>query len=369
MVSEIVLNGAGAMMQAGCLGSASCDDGEPCTFDYCLANGCQSVFSDFGDVAGPGGTCGPNGTVDLLDILGILDGFQGEFADGCGEHNLDLAGPGGSCGPDGGIDLVDILAVLDAFANVSSCCEFPLGACCIDVVCHDEMAALECTNSGGFYQGDDTNCATTECVSPEKEFEVQCDVSIPDNNAGGVSCELTVPDDGTTVGDLDVGLYITHTWQGDLEVILEHVDTGTTATLINRVGVGPCSTTFGYDANDFGSQDNPLWLDDEAVTPINPYDGCPDATQRSAGVALPSKDMGLVDMRGASSRRPGGTSAAGAGTGINGYAGPASPETPLSVFDGLNKAGVWRVTVIDHAAQDLGVLRNFVLAFYNEPGQ
>ena len=48
--------------------------------------------------------------------------FQGIFAAGCDEHNIDIAGPGGSCGGDGGIDLADILAVLDAFQGASDCC-------------------------------------------------------------------------------------------------------------------------------------------------------------------------------------------------------------------------------------------------------
>lgn len=99
-----------------------CDDVDACTFDRCRADGaCESTPALFGDVAGSNGTCGPNGGVELTDILAVLDAFQGGYADGCGLTDLDIAQPDG-CGPDGEISLFDILAVLDAFSAVDGCC-------------------------------------------------------------------------------------------------------------------------------------------------------------------------------------------------------------------------------------------------------
>ena len=46
-------------------------------------------------MAGELGVCGPNGIVDLLDILAVLNGFQGDFADGCELVNMDIAGAEG----------------------------------------------------------------------------------------------------------------------------------------------------------------------------------------------------------------------------------------------------------------------------------
>ena len=75
-------------------------------------------------MAGPGATCGPNGQVDLPDILAVLDAFQGMFAPACTLPNVDIAcGPGTSCCiADGTIDLLDILAVLNAFQGIDNCC-------------------------------------------------------------------------------------------------------------------------------------------------------------------------------------------------------------------------------------------------------
>ncbi|MCH7921262.1 MAG: hypothetical protein IIC50_25240 [Planctomycetes bacterium] len=83
--------------------------------------GCSSVSAKYGDLAGPGGTCGPDGSVELVDILAVLDGFSGAFAAPCESGNLDIAGPGGSCTGDGSIRLDDILAVLNAFQGQDDC--------------------------------------------------------------------------------------------------------------------------------------------------------------------------------------------------------------------------------------------------------
>ena len=101
---------------------ASCDDGSLCSFDRCVLGWCVSTDARPGDVAGTNGACGPNGRVDLDDIIAVLNGFGGRYADGCEPANIDIAGDQGSCVPNGITDLFDITAVLDAFAGLDRCC-------------------------------------------------------------------------------------------------------------------------------------------------------------------------------------------------------------------------------------------------------
>ena len=75
-----------------------------------------------GDIAGGEGICGPDGEITLVDILAILNGFKGQFAEGCDLVNLDMAGIDGVCAPNGTVDLFDIFAVLDAFRGLDRCC-------------------------------------------------------------------------------------------------------------------------------------------------------------------------------------------------------------------------------------------------------
>ena len=105
-----------------CVGNAECNETGVCEFGRCLDGVCQVTPALYGDVAGAGGLCGPDGSVDLADILAVLDGFAGVFRDGCEAVNMDIAGSEGSCTPDENIDLADILNVLDAFQGLDRCC-------------------------------------------------------------------------------------------------------------------------------------------------------------------------------------------------------------------------------------------------------
>ena len=66
--------------------------------------------------------CGPDGEVNLFDILAVLNAFAGGYPEGCELVNIDIAGDVGSCVPNDTIDLADILGVLDAFQGVGDCC-------------------------------------------------------------------------------------------------------------------------------------------------------------------------------------------------------------------------------------------------------
>ena len=108
--------------EGGCSHNSLCNDQNACTFDRydCSADSCSNTAADFADVAGAGQACGPDGEVDLLDILAVLDAFRGVFAEGCQLVNIDISGDP-HCVPDGTIALRDILAVLNAFSGTGDC--------------------------------------------------------------------------------------------------------------------------------------------------------------------------------------------------------------------------------------------------------
>ena len=155
---------------------------------------------------------------------------------------------------------------------------------------------------------------------------------IPDDDPIGVSHEFTVPDSGI-ITDLNLDLSITHTWVGDLCVILEKKTgdgAGISVAVIQRPGAvvkgDPCH--FG---GPFGcAEDNYLTiiLDDEG-TGGSIEDAC------TADLTSPPNYV---------------------------------PNNPLSAFDGIDKLGTWSITVIDNAAADFGTLNQWSLNFLNVGG-
>lgn len=96
-----------------------------CQFDCCQIQCCTQTPTPHGDVAGGTscvGSCGPDGVVDLLDIIAVLDAFAGVTPIGCVRGNYDIVDGTGNCVRDGTVSLPDMLAVLDAFSGVSECC-------------------------------------------------------------------------------------------------------------------------------------------------------------------------------------------------------------------------------------------------------
>jgi subtilisin-like proprotein convertase family protein len=146
-------------------------------------------------------------------------------------------------------------------------------------------------------------------------------VAIPDNSAVGATLTINVPDGGV-IADINVGLIIAHTWQGDLIATLTHG--ATTVTIINRPGV-PELGTFGFSTDNFGNPTtNTLFvLDDEAAQ--GPYN--PPVAAVNNPVGSWKADGGL-----------------------------------LSAFDGADPSGLWTLKVTDHAAADTGTLRRLNLA-------
>ncbi|MCB8916396.1 MAG: proprotein convertase P-domain-containing protein [Ardenticatenaceae bacterium] len=138
-------------------------------------------------------------------------------------------------------------------------------------------------------------------------------VAIPDNNLDGVTDTLAVNLTGS-ISDLNVDVDVLHTWVGDVSLTLTHVDTGTSATIIDRPGV-PAST-FGCAGNDIAAT-----LDDEAATLVE--DEC--------------------------------------GAGVPAIAGSFIPNNPLSVFDGEDLSGTWTMVATDAAGGDTGTLVQWCL--------
>lgn len=169
-------------------------------------------------------------------------------------------------------------------------------------------------------------------VAQPETFKWDGNVPIPDNTgqAGAVLAEIMVPAGGApNVGDVNVDTIITHTWQGDLLIELEHL--GNRIGLVNRPGVP--QSMFGFSENNYGNIGTgaKFILDDEAASV---YDvGAP-------GVG----PLGILNVTG-----------------------PWRPESALSIFDGGAKAGSWRLWVSDHAPADLGAIRNFGLAITAVP--
>ncbi|MCD6497818.1 MAG: proprotein convertase P-domain-containing protein [Deltaproteobacteria bacterium] len=108
--------------------------------------------------------------------------------------------------------------------------------------------------------------ARDNCFSPEgnrceeqpqpdptqKKYESTDAKDIPDNNPDGVTVTLSVPD-SMTIADLSVTLNITHTWVGDLEVVLSH--DGRSHKLWAREGSSDDNILESFDLEDFDGQD------------------------------------------------------------------------------------------------------------------
>ncbi len=139
-------------------------------------------------------------------------------------------------------------------------------------------------------------------------------VAIPDNDLTGVTDAQVV---GITdlLDDLDVSVEISHSWVGDLLVTVTHVDTGTSAVLLDRPGSAP-STPFGCSGNNVDAN-----FDDEATNPAE--DEC--------------------------------------AAGSPAIAGNLTPTGALSAFDGESFAGTWNLTAVDNEGADTGILQSWCL--------
>jgi subtilisin-like proprotein convertase family protein len=131
--------------------------------------------------------------------------------------------------------------------------------------------------------------------------------------------DVIVIGDTDSLVQLEVSLQIVHDYVGDLLVELEHVDTASRITLIDRPGE-PASGA-GCNGNDID-----VVLADGATDPVE--DEC-------------SEDEPTI-------------------------AGTLRPNEALSTFTGENVAGVWRLTVNDLHVSDEGTLQHWCLVVNRE---
>lgn len=140
-------------------------------------------------------------------------------------------------------------------------------------------------------------------------------VVIPDNNPAGINDDIVLAASGS-LEEMQVYIRAPHTWVGDLRFVLAHMESGTSVVLVDRPGVG-VGESFGCGNNDYD-----VWLDDSASE--NVQDAC-----------------------------------AGASPAIGGR---LQPFEALAAFEGVDRAGTWRLNVSDNAGSDTGRLDEWCLA-------
>lgn len=181
------------------------------------------------------------------------------------------------------------------------------GACCFADGSCEQLTAAACEAAGGSYSGDGADCFGAG--APIGSYGSAPNAAIPDNTPAGLSDSLVIGD-SATIGDIDVELFVDHTWVGDLIVTLTHEDTGTSAVIVDQIGV-PVISTFGCPEDNFAG----AVLDDEGGDAI--------------------EDQCQPDL----SSPPNYT-----------------PAEALSAFDGEDLAGTWTLNISDNAAADTGSL-------------
>jgi subtilisin-like proprotein convertase family protein len=164
-------------------------------------------------------------------------------------------------------------------------------------------------------------------------FEIQPNGAIPD--IGTIHFDMLVNPvaNSRIVVDVDAGLLIPHTWQGDLKISLSHLDTGQSSLLFDRPG-SPQNTIFGFSADNYGNPTtNQLFYLDDVAAGV--YDSPPFGNVNSPGIAN--------------------------------VTGNWLTEGSLAAFDGIDATGIWRLTIEDFAGGDVGALNVFQLRITTIP--
>ena len=140
-------------------------------------------------------------------------------------------------------------------------------------------------------------------------------LAIPDSPVAGISDTLTIAAGGT-VADLRASVKINHTYMGDLNISLSHLDTGTSVTLLagSTCSGDNLDNTF-TDLGNYAAQAGCRYDPNSAFPP---------------GVLL-------------------------------------LPSSPLSAFNGQNLAGDWRLSVVDNSQDDIGSLVSWCMSIVPAP--
>ena len=149
---------------------------------------------------------------------------------------------------------------------------------------------------------------TTENEVCSRYVSTSTPLSIPDNNPTGVLATIEITNQ-MIVTDVNVGVTVSHSWVGDLRLILTG-PAGNSVVLVSnseRSGQGYTNTIF----------------DDDAEVPIN--------------------------------------------SGLPPYTGTFAPEGSLSIFNEKGSVGTWTLNISDNEAQDVGTLETFFLDICGVP--
>lgn len=123
-----------------------------------------------------------------------------------------------------------------------------------------QLPAEACDNGAdddldGATDCDDSDCAAAAVCQPAAEtftYTAEPALAIPDNDPAGVSSTITSTDAGA-VGSMKVTVDITHTYRGDLRVVLHHG--GQSAVLHDRTGGGDDNLQATFDVTAFAGAD------------------------------------------------------------------------------------------------------------------
>lgn len=133
--------------------------------------------------------------------------------------------------------------------------------------------------------------------------------AIPDTPSPGITSNLVVAGGGVINNDFELGLEITHTWVGDLQARITHVDTATTVIAMDRPGQP--ATAFGCSGDDID-----VILSALGSSPV----------ETTCAAAVPT------------------------------ISGVRTPNNPFTAFNGQSFNGTWTLALQDFAAGDVGTL-------------
>jgi len=201
----------------------------------------------------------------------------------------------------------------------------PRGACCVGGECVQQSAPV-CAALGGVYEGQGVACEriTTRTLYAAPIF---FPLSIPDNNATGVTSTITVANGAPLIDDLAVGVNLDHPFAGDLTVTL--TKGSIVVTLVERVGR---TLSSGGDGSDF--------FGEYIFAPASVPGGAGNLWAQAAAV------NDLSDI-------PPGVYRASRATDGN------APTPDLNVFTGTSYSGTWTLRVTDRSSGNTGLLRTF----------
>jgi subtilisin-like proprotein convertase family protein len=213
------------------LNASTCNDAN---YDTKLSVYCQDC-DNLTCVNGNDDGAGCAGFTSSVDFCADGDGFLvfvHGFGSATGDYNLTLTDLGTACSNGGACEPPPVTG-----ACCTDNCDVLVGATpeviaeCARLSCTQETTE-DCLASGGVYNGDDTACV--EATGEVLIAGVALGTPIPDNDPTGAREEVVIPGPTGDVFDMDVDLNITHSWIGDLSVILTHKDTGTAVALWSR---------------------------------------------------------------------------------------------------------------------------------------